>query len=215
MILIETAIEAGETPLLLVSFPSASGVPSFKTCLTPSPETLTKWKLISDVEIWRDTGLDAYVVESTSAESTASPSALLSSYLGRDVLLVLKGPMHRAARPTSTHPDLEVGFRFQDGFPLLLATTESLAAVQDKIRRSAAGEEGWKVGGITSQWQTDELVMERFRPNIVLSGSPAPFDEDYWGDIRIGDESSGGTIISLVGRCGRCLASTQAQGKHI
>ncbi|CAE6488842.1 unnamed protein product [Rhizoctonia solani] len=205
MVLIETAIEAGETPLLLVSFPPESELPSFKTCLTPSPETLTNWELISDVEIWRDTGLNAHVAESASPDSTASPSAILSSYLGRDVLLVLKGPKYRSARPTSTHPDLDVGFRFQDGFPLLIATTESLAAVQEKVRRSADGEEEWKVGGITSQWQTDELVMERFRPNVVLSGSPAPFDEDYWGDIRIGDESSGGTIISLVKRCGRCL----------
>ncbi|CAE7208239.1 unnamed protein product [Rhizoctonia solani] len=182
-----------------------SGLPSFKTCLSPSPETLENWELISDIEIWHDKGLDAYIAEAASPDSTASPSAILSSYLGRDVLLVLKGPEHRAARPTSTHPDLDVGYRFQDGFPLLVATTESLAAVQEKVRLSAAGEDEWKVGGITKQWKTDELVMERFRPNIVLSGSPAPFDEDYWGDIRIGDEGSRNLTISLVQRCGRCL----------
>ncbi|KAH7338871.1 MOSC N-terminal beta barrel domain-containing protein [Rhizoctonia solani] len=205
LVLIETAIEAGETPLLLVSFPPESGIPSFKTCLTPSSETLDDWELISDLEIWHDKDLDAYVAQSSSSDSTASPSEILSSYLDREVLLVLKGPKRRAACPTASHPDLDVGYRFQDEFPLLIATTESLAAVQEKVRLSAAGAEGWKVGGITSQWENDELVIERFRPNIVLSGSPAPFDEDYWGDIQIGEESSRSLVLSLVGRCGRCL----------
>ncbi|GAB1526914.1 hypothetical protein RhiTH_010088 [Rhizoctonia solani] len=205
MVLVETAIEGGEVPLLSVSFPQESGVKSFKTCLEPSPETVSNWELISGIEIWASMGLDAYVVESYPPDSTSSPSALFSSYLGREVLLVLKGPTYRPVIPTLTHPDLDVGVRFQDGFPLLVATTESLVAVQEKIRLSAAGTEGWKVGGITPQWQTDELVMERFRPNIVVSGSPAPFDEDYWGDVQIGRDGSEGTVISLVKRCDRCL----------
>ncbi|KAF8753686.1 ARM repeat-containing protein [Rhizoctonia solani] len=205
MVLVETAIEGGEVPLLSVSFPQESDrVKSFKTCLEP-PETVSNWELISGIEIWASMGLDAYVVESYPPDSTSSPSALFSSYLGREVLLVLKGPTYRPVIPTLTHPDLDVGVRFQDGFPLLVATTESLVAVQEKIRLSAAGTEGWKVGGITPQWQTDELVMERFRPNIVVSGSPAPFDEDYWGDVQIGRDGSEGTVISLVKRCDRCL----------
>lgn len=48
------------------------------------------------------------------------------------------------------------------------------------------------------------MLALRFRPNIVLSGSPAPFDEDYWGDIQIGGGGAGG-MVSVVGRCGRCL----------
>ncbi|CEL56074.1 hypothetical protein RSOLAG1IB_07527 [Rhizoctonia solani AG-1 IB] len=182
MVLAETVIEGGQIPLLSVSFPQESGIQSFKTCLEPSPETLANWELISDVEVWASTGLDAYVVESHPLDSTNSPSKLFSSYLGRDVLLVLKGPKPRPAVPTSTHPDLD-----------------------DKVRLSAAGEDKWKVGGITSHWQTNELVIERFRPNIIVSGSPAPFDEDYWGDVRIGKEGSEGAVISLVARCARCL----------
>ncbi|CAE6414428.1 unnamed protein product [Rhizoctonia solani] len=205
LVLVETAIEVGETPLLVVSFPPESGMPSFKTCLTPSSETLDSWEVISDLEIWDDKDLNAYVAQSSSIDSTSSPSEILSSYLDRDVLLVLKGPKRRAAIPTATHPDLDAGFRFQDEYPLLIATTESLAAVQEKVRLSAAGAEEWKVGGITSQWNNEELVVERFRPNIVLSGSPAPFDEDYWGDVQIGEQGPGGLVISLVGRCGRCL----------
>jgi uncharacterized protein YcbX len=95
------------------------------------------------------------------SSTDASPSELLSSYFGRDVLLVLKGPKRRLAIPTLSHPELAADVRFQDGFPLLLATTESLAAVQEKVRLSASGMEGWKVGGITPRWQTEELVIER------------------------------------------------------
>jgi uncharacterized protein YcbX len=117
---------------------------------------------ISDVEIWHDKGLNAYVAQSFSPTDAAhSPSVLLSSYLGREVLLVLKGPKRRSARTTSTHPNLDAGVRFQDGFPLLLTTTESLIAVQEKVRLSASGVEHWKVGGISSHWQTEELAMER------------------------------------------------------
>ncbi|KAG8742537.1 hypothetical protein FRC10_001304 [Ceratobasidium sp. 414] len=204
MVLVETAIEPGETPLLRVSFPKASGISSFVTPLAPDSATLQSWELISDIEIWLDTGLNAYVAESLSP-TEPSPSSLLSSFLGRDVLLVLKGPKRRAVETTSTHPDLDAEVRFQDGFPLLLATTESLAAVQERVRHSANGVQGWKVGGITPRWQTEELVMERFRPNIVLSGSPAPFDEDYWGDVQIGEDGAEGGVVSVVGRCGRCL----------
>ncbi|KAF8602395.1 hypothetical protein BDV93DRAFT_474663 [Ceratobasidium sp. AG-I] len=206
MVLVETAIETRETPLLRVSFPETSGVGSFTTPLAPNPSVLETWELLPDVEVGEDQGLNAYVAQSSVPDGpSGSPSTLLSSYLGREILLVLKGPKRRITGPTSSHPDLAVDVRFQDGFPLLLATTESLAAVQEKVRLSASGVEGWKVGGITPQWQTDELVIERFRPNIVVSGSPAPFDEDYWGDVKIGEEDTEGGVVSLVKRCGRCL----------
>ncbi|KAG9127316.1 hypothetical protein FRC07_014849 [Ceratobasidium sp. 392] len=204
MVLVEPAIEFAETPLLQVSFPESSGISSFVTPLIPEAATLESWELVSDIEIWLSTGLNAYVAQSLSPDGP-SPSSLLSSFLGRNVLLVLKGPMRRAVETTSTHPDLDAEVRFQDGFPLLLTTTESLAAVQERVRHSANGAEGWKVGGITSKWQSEELVMERFRPNIVLSGSPAPFDEDYWGDVQIGENDTEGGIVSVVKRCGRCL----------
>ncbi|KAG8736266.1 hypothetical protein FRC11_002742, partial [Ceratobasidium sp. 423] len=160
MVLVETAVENEEVPLLSVSFPQESGIESFKTWLMPSPETLENWEIISGIEIESSKDLEGYVVESSSPGSTVSPSALLSSYLGRDVLLLLKGSNRRPAIPTVTHPDLDVEVRFQDGYPLLIATTESLASVQDKIRLSAGGAEGWQVGGISSQWQTDEFLME-------------------------------------------------------
>lgn len=45
MVLIETAIEDGEFPLLSVTFPPDSGVAPFKTLLSPSAPTLEQWEL--------------------------------------------------------------------------------------------------------------------------------------------------------------------------
>lgn len=45
MVLVETTIEVGESPLLRVSFPQSSGVSSFTTPLSPSPLVLESWEL--------------------------------------------------------------------------------------------------------------------------------------------------------------------------
>ena len=75
-----------------------------------------------------------------------------------------------------------------DGFPVLLATTASLAAV-----RQAAGA---------------DFGMERFRPNLVIDGAP-PWAEDGWARLRVG-----ATELDLVKPCARCRIATvdQAHG---
>ena len=57
----------------------------------------------------------------------------------------------------NAQPEDEVAF--PDLFPLLLTTRESL----EEVNRRVPGM---------------DVAMERFRPNIVVSGSPAAFDED-------------------------------------
>lgn len=57
---------------------------------------------------------------------------------------------------------------FPDLYPLLVTSAESLAAVNQKV----SGE---------------EIPMERFRPNIVVSGSASAFDEDRWAVITVGE----------------------------
>ena len=47
--------------------------------------------------------------------------------------------------------------------------------------------------------------MNRFRPNIVFTGS-APYAEDGWKDVRIGDATLRG-----VKPCGRCEVTTTDQ----
>jgi uncharacterized protein len=65
---------------------------------------------------------------------------------------------------TNTHPTIPGEVLFQDGYPLLVATEESLAVVQERVKRCANGEEGWKTGKVDEEkWKTAPLVMERCR----------------------------------------------------
>lgn len=54
---------------------------------------------------------------------------------------------------------------FVDGYPFLIATVESLAALNQRLEAP--------------------VTMERFRPNIVLEGA-APFEEDRWEALTVG-----------------------------
>lgn len=68
---------------------------------------------------------------------------------------------------------------YADGFPLLVASQSSLDDFNSKL--------GIKIG------------MERFRPNIVISGCE-PYAEDHWQKLCIGDIE-----LSLVKPCSRCI----------
>ncbi|MCE0745247.1 MOSC domain-containing protein [Acetobacter sicerae] len=78
---------------------------------------------------------------------------------------------------------------FSDGFPLLITT---LASLDDLNNRLAA-----------------PVPMDRFRPNLVVSGAEA-WEEDSWARIRIGD-----TELSLVKPCSRCVMTTVDQDTGI
>lgn len=71
---------------------------------------------------------------------------------------------------------------FSDWCSYLLTTEESLAAVNKKLK--------------------EPVSMQRFRPNIVVSGSSA-FDEDNWRELQIGEAS-----FRMLGPCGRCVMTT-------
>ena len=81
----------------------------------------------------------------------------------------------------------------QDGFPLLLASEESLDELNDKL--STKGK--------------DTLPMSRFRPNIVVKGLKKGFDEDEWKAIQIGGKD--GPIFHIVKGCPRCKQSCTDQ----
>ena len=74
---------------------------------------------------------------------------------------------------------------FADGFPLLLIARESLDDLNSRLPAP--------------------LGMERFRPNLVVSGC-APYAEDTWRRIRIA-----GIEFDLVKPCARCAITTTDQ----
>lgn len=86
----------------------------------------------------------------------------------------------RPVDPDYGRPGDEVSF--SDGFPFLLLSQESVA----DLSRQA---------GMT-------LAIQRFRPNLVVSGCQ-PFEEDQWRRIRIGQVE-----FELVKPCSRCVIPT-------
>jgi hypothetical protein len=78
---------------------------------------------------------------------------------------------------------------FADAFPVLLANTASLAALNRDIEAH---------GGAA-------VPMRRFRPNLVI-GSDAPWAEDRWRRIKIG-----AVEIDLVKPSDRCVVTTTDQ----
>ncbi|WP_329129374.1 MOSC domain-containing protein [Streptomyces sp. NBC_01476] len=84
-----------------------------------------------------------------------------------------------------------------DGFPLLITTTASLAALNSLIAQGDRPQEG-------------PLPMNRFRPNVVIDGTE-PWAEDKWRRVRIG-----GIEFRAPKPCGRCVITTtdQATGER-
>ena len=106
-------------------------------------------------KVWQDD----CVALSVSAEA----DAWLSAFLGQPCRLVYQTTEAiRSVDPKYGQATDQVAF--SDGFPFLIVSENSLDALN-------------KASGLT-------LTMNRFRPNLVISGCPA-YDEDRWRVIRI------------------------------
>lgn len=108
----------------------------------------------------------------------------LSELVGQDVRLVFQHDPAERDRPYVTS--------LADGYPMLLATTESLDALNALI---AADHPDDPVKGAP-------VPMGRFRPNLVVSGAK-PWAETGWKRIRVG-----AVEFAVVKACGRCVMTT-------
>jgi uncharacterized protein YcbX len=133
------------------------------------------------VSVWNSEGL----ITDDCGEEAAD---WLSSALEFKCRLVRIGDQFR--RPVlSPRADRNDVFAFADGSPFLLISEASVADLNDRL----AGQE------------EDPVPMNRFRPNLVISGSSA-FTEDNWVRLRIG-----GAIFRTAGPCERCIITTTDQ----
>jgi len=74
----------------------------------------------------------------------------------------MKGPNRRACGPTQAFPDLDASVVYQDGYPLLVASEESLEKVGEEVNRWANGEvDGENIGTIDDLWKTSRVPIER------------------------------------------------------
>ncbi|KAH8099787.1 MOSC domain-containing protein [Cristinia sonorae] len=192
---------------LVVDVPNGEdGVITFSVPITPTEDILKTWPHISDIMMFNTFKMDGYIVQPLNP-SDPSPSDILSQYFKRDVLLAMKGPEERVSPGTSAFPKLDAPVKYQDAFPLLIASEESLQALNDATDRALAATDDpsdpHRVAGMKKEkWRNRKLNIERFRPNIVVKGAGVPFAEDLWREIVIGDNT---VPITVVCRCSRCL----------
>ncbi|MCX4694917.1 MOSC domain-containing protein [Streptomyces sp. NBC_01408] len=129
-------------------------------------------------------------IETVAAASAAAD--WFSDYLGVPARLVhLDDPaVRRPVDPAYALPGETVSLA--DGYPLLLTTLASLDALNSLIAQGDHPEEG-------------PLPMNRFRPNVVVSGAEA-WAEDGWGRLAIGD-----AVFRGARECSRCIVTTTDQ----
>jgi uncharacterized protein YcbX len=121
-------------------------------------------------------GTDLVPVSVWNSDLLAAPAgdaaaAWLTEIVGEPVRLVyLDDPTRRPTNPKYSLGSDRVSFA--DGYPLLLTSEESLAALNGWIAAGTKAAEG-------------PVPMRRFRPSVVVNGAPA-WAEDEWRRLRIG-----------------------------
>ena len=134
------------------------------------------------------TAVRVFSSQVTAAVASEPAHAWFSRVLGIPVRLVyLDDPSRRRPDPAYSREADRVSFA--DGYPLLLATEESLAALNGLIAEGPFAREG-------------PVSMRRFRPNLVVAGAPA-WAEDGWRVLQIGAGS-----FRAVKACDRCVFTT-------
>ncbi|MBE2251043.1 MAG: MOSC domain-containing protein [Myxococcus sp.] len=130
-----------------------------------------------DVTVWRDTV--------TALDCGDAAAAWFEARLLQPCRLVrLPASTVRALDPKySPRPDAQTGFA--DGYPVLLTNRASLDALNQQL--------------------PSPIGMERFRPNVVVTGALA-WAEDEWRAVQAGD-----VTFDLVKPCARCAVITTDQ----
>jgi MOSC domain-containing protein len=132
--------------------------------------------IMTRVTVWRYSG---------EATWTGEPAARwFSDFLGIPCSLVhMPAESRRITNPVYDPTGARVSFA--DAYPILVISEESLADLNRRL--------------------TQPLPMNRFRPNLTLSGG-GPYAEDRWRQIQIGS-----VILNLVKPCDRCVITTTDQ----
>jgi uncharacterized protein len=124
-------------------------------------------------------------------EGVAAPDeagAWFGGLLGRDDLRLVHVHSPRPLSPTHARPGEATAFA--DAYPVTLASAASLRRLRDWVADTALerGEE-----------PRSPLVVERFRPNLVVDGDLEPFEEDGWRRVHVGPVEF--RVVKPVDRC--------------
>ncbi len=116
----------------------------------------------------------------------------------------LDDPRRRSVSPAHGGEEGDA-LNLADAGPLLLTTTASLDQLNEWIAEDAVQRD---------KEPPTRIVMARFRPSIVVDGADAPFVEDHWRIVRIGEVE-----FRFAEHCDRCVLTTidpttRVQGKE-
>ena len=182
----------------------------------PAGEMLTQREYPKMATVWTEIGADALTLSAPDVSSVdvplvASPGPAvraevwgnpvvavaasaeadrwLSEYLGLACRLLYMPESSRRASPKRFTADHERLVGFADAFAYLVTSEASLADLNARLLAKSH----------------PALPMNRFRPNLVVSGSDA-WAEDGWDEIRVGD-----AVLKSAKPCGRCQVTTTDQ----
>jgi uncharacterized protein YcbX len=147
----------------------------------PFAVTLKFEGAIRPVTVWRDS--------IPAVDQGDEAAAWLSSALQRPLRLVRFDLAVRRYCNVIYAGDSGAHTSFADAYPLLILSEASLADLNSRLELP--------------------LPMNRFRPNVVLSGIDA-YDEDHIDEIRVG-----GLAFKLVKHCTRCQITTTDQSSAV
>ncbi|ABE30752.1 MOSC domain protein [Paraburkholderia xenovorans LB400] len=140
-------------------------------------------------KVWRDAayGLD----------TGAASAAWFSAFLGVPARLLRFDPGHeRIVDPDYTDSVGGATTYFTDGFPLLVIGQASLDDLNTRLNSKGA----------------PAIPIDRFRPNVVLTGLDA-YEEDYVETLSVNGDAGENVQLQLVKPCSRCPMPTIDQAK--
>ncbi|PWZ01036.1 hypothetical protein BCV70DRAFT_199395 [Testicularia cyperi] len=221
MVLIHPKIDR-EARILHIQIPqSETGVAActVDVALDPTDVDLQQCELVEEITIWGQT-VNGYAVSSEADEK-------LSAYFGKPVRLVRKGPSPRPSgdtEPAGPKEWDEATVRYQDFYPCLVASAESLRHVQRTLTASVypslqntaseaetQGVQAYKVPKSVNReyWTPEELSalpITRFRPNILVDSPDdaqvklEAWEEDGWVSAELFDSSAASASAPPFGR---------------
>lgn len=158
--------------------PSATGLVLSAPGMEHLPVAAPSGRERLDIVVWVDQ------VNAALADERAH--AWLSDVIGEKMRLVYMDEQAERLK-TGIWVEAPIPISFADAFPVLVATTGSLAALNGAIQAR---------GGAA-------VPMARFRPNIVVD-CDEPWREDFWKVVRVGDVE-----LELMKPCDRCVVTTK------